>query len=1342
VHRPARLPLPNLPLAPVELASPPPSADTSGGLAGAMQVLLPVLGGGGSLVMIMANRSVLMLIAGGIMLGAMVIGGVVSFIAQKTGANRRAAALRARYVDYLSDIRGRLDEDARVQRQVAELRHPSPGQLSEIVRDPTRLWERRRHDPDFLVLRVGTGADHLCRPVTVAATMNPLAPSEPLAQAALQRLQAGNQGLDGLPLAVPIYGTVSLVGDGTATRAVLRAMLVQLAALHAPDDVHLALCIGQQARGEFDWAKWLPHLLASDGFDGPVARRLTARNNDELGELLRGEITRRASHVAQQRRSGAPGRVVPTPRLLIIADQLTATANPLTLLPDDMTPHELGLAVIAVTERREQEPTHVDVRITANGTDVTVDDLRPPPRTTDEAEQQLRRIAAGARTGTLDRVSPTQATTLARQLAPLRLVADASVDAPLEQTIDLAGLVGVNDVGSYDVAQLWTPRALPEFLKVPFGLGAQGQKVWLDIKESAQSGMGPHGLCVGATGSGKSEVLRTLVLTLAMTHRPNRLSLVLVDYKGGATFAGLDDLPHTAAMVSNLSDDTGLVDRLHDALRGEINRRQQLLLDAGSLPNTTEYNARRDAGHDLPPLPNLFVVIDEFGEMLSAKPDFIELFLQIGRIGRSIGVHLLLASQRLEEGRLRGLESYLSYRLGLRTFNAQESRTVLGVPDAYELPPIAGSGYLKVDTTVFERFKAAYVSGTYRPPTDRAPADLPPRPMPYFLFNDTTRWLDQASETMVGKHALRGPAEPEDRFDPSTLDTVVGRLKQAAAQVQQIWLPPLPPTLPFNPVMGELVTDPGHGLTVAGVSRRGRLRIPIGLLDKPAEQWQGPLELDLSAGGGHVAVMGAPQTGKSTALRTFVTGAALTHTPSDIAFYCLDLGGGGLAALAGLPHVGGVASRLDPDRVRRTVAEVAAALAEREQLFADERLDSIDAMRAAHRAGRLTELPVADVFLVIDNWGVFKDEFEDLTDLVQEIGNRGLGYGVHLVLTTGRWADLRLPMQAIIGTKIELRLNDPLDSTLDRRAVENIRADTPGRCVSNGGLTAQLCLPRIDGRDDITSGQEGLDALVKAVSEAWPGNRVPEIRMLPALVDHATLRRGNTDAPAVLLGIDEADLRPVHLDLLGADQHLLVFGDAESGKTNLARLLIHELIDSYTDDQVVFAVFDLRRTLLDIVPEPYLGAYAGTPPIAAGMAGGIATELRNRLPPDDVTTTQLRNRSWWKGPEIVVLADDYDLLNPAGPGPLAPLLEFLPQARDLGLHLVVLRRSGGASRAIHEPVPQRLKELGATGLLLSGDRQEGQLWPGAHLSIQPPGRGLLIRRGRKHTRIQIAYTDR
>ena len=214
-------------------------------------------------------------------------------------------------------------------------------------------------------------------------------------------------------------------------------------------------------------------------------------------------------------------------------------------------------------------------------------------------------------------------------------------------------LLGLGDVHGFD-RLAWRAAARPRPAAVPIGLGDGGGVIHLDIKESAQQGMGPHGLVIGATGSGKSEFLRTLVLGLAMTHSPEQLNMVLVDFKGGATFAGMSQMPHVSAVITNLAQELTLVDRMQDALSGEMVRRQELLREAGNYASIRDYEKARAAGEPLEPLPSLFIVVDEFSEMLSAKPEFIDLFVAIGRLGRSLGLHLLLASQRLEEGRLRG----------------------------------------------------------------------------------------------------------------------------------------------------------------------------------------------------------------------------------------------------------------------------------------------------------------------------------------------------------------------------------------------------------------------------------------------------------------------------------------------------------------------------------------------------------------------------------------------------------------------------------------------------------------------------------------------------------------
>jgi S-DNA-T family DNA segregation ATPase FtsK/SpoIIIE len=1214
----------------------------------------------------------------------------------------------------------------------------------------------------------------------------------------------------GMPVGLPLSGRVAIVGPPPLVRDTVTAALAQLVTLHGPEEVKIVACVPRRAASWLDWLKWMPHCLSDEEVDGTAPRRLVADTPEQLAELLHPDLSRR---VGEATRSGRMRRLEPSaygPALVILVDGMAGDAvDVLRGFPSELDPASVGVHTVTLVDNQMRQPDRIDVRLVCDEGQVLVEDRRRLDP--DDEATPARKRALGAPHGVADHLSPAVLAGLVRELTAVRLVEETAAAAPLEATLTLGDLVGVPDPANFDPTRTWVRRAVPDFLRVPFGLGPAGEKVYLDIKENALGGMGPHGLCVGATGSGKSEVLRTIVLCLAINHPPERLAMVLVDYKGGATFAGLEDLPHCAAMISNLSDDDGLVDRLHVAVFGEMKRRQQRLAEAGNLPNITEYNRRRDAALGeagktdaalLEPLPNLFVVIDEFGELLTAKPDFIELFLAIGRIGRSIGVHLLLASQRLEEGRLRGLESFLSYRLGLRTFNAQESRSVLGVPDAYELPPIPGSGYLKVDTSVFQRFKAGYVSGTYRPPlTGETVIDTEPVVAPFPLFNDTAAYLAALADKPV---AADEPDSNEDALAPTVLDVAVRRLADAGTRTAQIWLPPLPAELDLDAVAGPVRVDPVRGLVADGPG--GRLKVPVGLLDKPAEQKQVPFLLDLAASGGHLVILGAPQSGKSVMLRTVILSAALNHLPGEISFYCLDLGGGSLRVLDGLPHVAGVAPRLDADRVRRTVAEVASALAEREELFSRVGIDSVDAMRERFRAGRLPELAVADIFLVIDNFPVLRADFEDLADLVQDLGTRGPGYGIHLVLATGRWADIRMQLQAAIGTKVELRLNDPVDSTIARKAAANLRADTPGRAIVEPGLQVHICLPTLAADraatavrssaadrpaaetspaepveqpwDDLSavadelaaleaarSGEPGapedrdpvsavstsagvpagrdstgpVEGLVARIAAAWPGAPVPPIRLLPLLVPYADVVSAAGPRRGVIIGVDETDLRPVELDLFGTEPHLLVFGDAETGKTSLLRMIVADLTAKLTDDEVVFAVFDVRRTLLDVVPEDYLGAYAGTAAMAGGMAGAVAGELRQRMPPDDVTAAQLRDRSWWKGPEIVVIADDYDLLSPGGPGPLAPFIEFLPQARDLGFHMILARRSGGAGRAMYEPVPQRMREVGAAGVLLSGDRQEGALFPGAYLSVQPPGRGSLVRRGRKPMLVQLAH---
>lgn len=694
-------------------------------------------------------------------------------------------------------------------------------------------------------------------------------------------------------------------------------------------------------------------------------------------------------------------------------------------------------------------------------------------------EELLLQSASGASySGAPDTLTAWQSEALARQLAPYRISAGGD-DEPLLSNLDFTDLMGVGDAGSVDVSRTWRPRAQHEKLRVPIGVGANGELVHLDIKEAALEGMGPHGLCVGATGSGKSELLRTLVLGLALTHSSETLNFVLADFKGGATFAGMADMPHTSAVITNLEGELTLVDRMRDAIEGELNRRQELLRSAGNYANINEYERARAAGAALDPLPSLVLIIDEFSELLTAKPDFIDMFIQIGRIGRSLGVHLLLASQRLEEGKLRGLDTFLSYRIGLRTFSAAESRVAIGVPDAYHLPPVPGVGYLKFGNDVLDRFKAAYVSGPYRAPGQQRVAGRVSGAQPV-LFT--------AAEVAVQEPQVQ-EEEPEPQLDDSLVDTVldviVHRMVGQGPAAHQVWLAPLDEAPSMDQLMPPLQATPERGLTSPEFGALGRLVVPVGIVDRPRDQRRDVLYQDYSGAAGHGMVVGGPRSGKSTMIRSMVTGFALTHTPVEAQFYLMDFGGGGFQSLQDLPHVGGVAGRLDGDKVRRMVSEVHGVLNRREELFRATGIDSISTYRTRRAAGQLPDEQFGDVFLMIDGWLTFKQEFEPLEPVINDIAQRGLGYGVHLVLTAGRYAEVRPALKDALQNRTELRLGDPLESEIDRRVAQNVPKGAPGRGVTAGKLHFLTGLPRIDGSSDTADLVTGVAGLVDAVNAAW-----------------------------------------------------------------------------------------------------------------------------------------------------------------------------------------------------------------------------------------------------------------
>jgi S-DNA-T family DNA segregation ATPase FtsK/SpoIIIE len=402
----------------------------------------------------------------------------------------------------------------------------------------------------------------------------------------------------------------------------------------------------------------------------------------------------------------------------------------------------------------------------------------------------------------------------------------------------------------------------------------------------------------------------------------------------------------------------------------------------------------------------------------------------------------------------------------------------------------------------------------------------------------------------------------------------------------------------------------------------------------------------------------------------------------------------------------------------------------REQLFRDRQIDSMTDFRNRKRRGELKEDPFGDVFLIVDGWLNFRQEFESIEMQVVNLAAQGLSYGVHVIVSANRWAEIRPALKDLLGTRFELRLGDPSESEVDRRTAVNVPEGHPGRGLSRDKLHFLVGLPRVDGSSSTEDVATGVQDAVAKIRAAWRGRHAPQVRLLPEVLPYADLlsldgRRG--ESRMVPIGVNEDALAPVFLDF-DAEPHFVAFMDGESGKTNLLRTIVRGITERYTAKEAVIILVDYRRTMLGFVETEHLLGYAVSSNQLTGMINDVKNSMTKRLPGPDVTQEQLRNRSWWKGPELFVIVDDYDLVATQAGNPLQPVSEFLAQAKDVGLHMIVARRTGGASRATYDPIIGKLKEIASPGLVGSGSKDEGALLGTVKPTALPPGRGTLVSR--------------
>jgi S-DNA-T family DNA segregation ATPase FtsK/SpoIIIE len=912
--------------------------------------------------------------------------GIINYFNERKKYRESIAQRDQTYRAYLADRRHEAESLANEQRRALLDPHPDPSECLRRAgagtgRPSPRLWERssgleRPRDPDFLHLRLGLGALPATFQLKPPSSRPPVGEADDLYDEALRLVDDFRQ-VDGVPIVLPLAqaGAAGLSGPPAAVRETVRALLLQLATHHAPNEVKLVALLPAHEVDEWAWIRWLPHV-----WDDERKRRYLAASPDEARALL-AELFAGLQKRALNRPAGDAPPEYPQNFVFLFADpglfrgQDASVVGPLLhlLLTQGAA---IGAYSIFLADRPETLPAGCRALVECGGSG------------------RLRLIGPPTQDFVFrpDRVNLAQADLFARALAPVRLKAPATI-ADLPASVPLTALLKTPRLEDFPVRDLWEKRDSHQSLEVPLGIEAGGGVTMLNFQDTATGGDGSHAMVGGTTGTGKTRFLQTLITLLAAHHHPHDLNFILIDYKGGDLLQGLEALPHVVGTLANLEKADAqavLVERLFVCLEAELRRRRNLL--GGR--NINQYQRDFLQGRASEPLPHLFVIIDEFAEMIRNSPDkaaMTKRLLSIGATGRSLGVHLVLATQDPSGVVTDELRNNINIRICLRMGSRQASMDILRRPDAYEniSSSQVGRAYLQVgNNDRFVAFQVAwggdrYARGQAAPHADISIVELDGTRKPLRSF----RPLQVGEETQMSA-LVRLIRETADAMGLQPLRSPLS--------------PPLRPMVFLDELrQGEMGWN-GSGWD----ARPGApwLAPIIGQMDDPASQAQDPLRLPLGAEG-HFVLFGEPGSGKTTFIQTLVTSLALSHPPDQVHIYLVDFGGQRLLSLKGFPHVGDVFLGEEIERLRRFFRYLDRELQTRRGEFARAGASTLQDYRA------LSGKPVPSIVTILRDYAAFRkacqDQNLDLDDLLMDLVRNGGPYGLHFVLTMNNPTELR-----------------------------------------------------------------------------------------------------------------------------------------------------------------------------------------------------------------------------------------------------------------------------------------------------------------------------------------------
>ncbi|MFC0273107.1 type VII secretion protein EssC [Metabacillus herbersteinensis] len=1071
-------------------------------------VMLLVMG----IVALVAPRGIFIIISM-VMFGMTLITSTVQYFKERGNQKRRKERRQRIYTAYLDNKRQELQQLAEKQKQVLSHHFPSFERmkyLTEQISD--RIWERTLESTDLLQLRIGTGK--VPSSYTVSVNSGDMANREIddlLEQS--QQMEKVYREVGPVPINVNLStGAMGLIGKTSIVKKEIHQLIGQLAFFHSYHDVRFVFIFNEKDYSKWEWVKWLPHFQLPHSFAKGLIYNEQTRDQilSSIYEMLRDR------DMDEQEE-----KVRYTPHIVFIITDYQLISDHVVLEYLEGEYAHLGISVVFAAETKESlsENIHTLVRyINDQEGDILIQEKKAVQIPFNLDEHHTKGNEEFARSlRTLDH--------------------QVGMTNSIPQSVSFLELFNAKEVDDLPIEQNWLTRESAKSLSVPVGLKGKADLVELNLHEKAH---GPHGLLAGTTGSGKSEFLQTYILSLAVHFHPHEVAFLLIDYKGGGMAQPFKDIPHLLGTITNIEGSKNFSNRALASIKSELKRRQRLF-DQYQVNHINDYTKLYKQSKVEEPLPHLFLISDEFAELKSEEPEFIRELVSAARIGRSLGVHLILATQKPGGVIDEQIWSNARFKVALKVQDAADSREIIKNSDAASIT-VTGRGYLQVgNNEVYELFQSAWSGAPYMEETQQAEDEVA-------IVTDLglVPLSNISADTMAKKEVA-----PEIEVVVDKIEAI--QKTMGISKLNSPWLPPLE-----------------SRLSRFTYSAEGKTEILLGLIDEPEKQSQTPYVYQLMDDG-NIGIFGSSGYGKSQTIMLLLLSIAAKYSPEEVHYYLFDFGNGSLLPLRQLPHTADYFLIDEELKIEKFLRILKEEISRRKQLFQQREVSSIKMYNSINDE----KLPL--LFVTIDNFDLVKEEMQDIEIQMTQFARDGQSLGIYMIFSATRINSIRQSLMNNLKTKIVHYLMDQSEAYMVLGKVPFAPEPIPGRAIikRDQAFFSQVFLAS-HGEDDY----ELLDHIkedIVALNEKYEGLSKPEsIPMLPSeltMINFTQYAKESQQAGVIPIGLDQELVQPISINL-PRNKHCLVLGQTQKGKTNALKVMIGTLLNQDIETLGIFDSID------------------------------------------------------------------------------------------------------------------------------------------------------------------------